>query len=108
MEVSHPSMFSSVFKMPKLGRKERRPDSPTMTAGQWNCSKSTCAPTFQLHSYLNLTIGVLFMHTIKFWVRPVDGLITKTFDDSQLAEFFWWLNYLDTNGFKYEHTNNHR
>ena len=48
------------------------------------------------------------MHTVKFWGRPVDGLITKTFNDSQLAEFFWWLNYLDTNGFKYEHSNNHR
>ena len=48
------------------------------------------------------------MHTIKYWVRPVDGLITKTFNDSQLAEFFWWLNYLETNGFSYSHSNNHR
>ena len=58
MEASHLSMFSSASKMPKLGRKERNSDFPTMTAGQWNCFKSTCAPTFQLHLYLNLTIGV--------------------------------------------------
>ena len=44
------------------------------------------------------------MHTIKFWVRPVDGLITKHFTNAQIAEVFWWLNYLQTHDFKYEHT----
>ena len=103
-EASHLSTFSSVERMPLPVRRERKPTFPYMRDGQWHCSQSTCPPTFQPYSNPNLFIGVLSMHTIKFWVRPVDGLITKHFTNDQIAEVFWWLNYLQTHDFKYEHT----